>query len=377
VLKKARRRTGIRNNSEGEEDANGRKRRPKSSIPSVVADAASIGGLGAVIVDEETGEFDVAFDFIPPSPSSVLDNAVEGDGSARAQDSDGSTNGKVAVNGASAPDRRNGKKTPPASTYSPPLVVPEASLHEALVVASPANAKKAKPAKMSTSMEVLKSDVSAAFSLPPPPLPFSLPKLDTQQKALLLSGDRVQFQSEMGNEGSGFVVLDVQAPESVVWDCLLDFKSYPETIPTVQNVFIEDDERERGGGKLDYGKAGTSRAMFTLSKKLRLKVSVVHKYRTHPCGDYLIFELNKKSTNFVLNKAKGVWYTESKAEGLQPGSTRIWLLAELKVSRILPRMIVDYAARKAFPRATTWIKPHVETAASLWLRPDEEKTDGT
>jgi len=123
------------------------------------------------------------------------------------------------------------------------------------------------------------------------------------------------------------------------------------------------------GGNLDYGVSGTSRAAFTLSKKFKLRVSVVHEYRTHPLGDYLIFTLDKRSQNFVLNKAKGVWYTESEGEGLAPGNTRVWLLAELKVSRILPRMIVDYAAKKAMPRATNWIKPHVETAASLWLKP--------
>jgi len=363
VLKKARRRTGIRNNSEGEDEV--RKSSRKSSIPSVVAEAASIGGLGAVIVNEETGQVDVAFDYIRPARRESY--GVEEDANQQDSNTTASANGK-AINGASKK-----KKTSPASTYSAPVVVPEPFPDEALVVASPINATKKTGSKnISTSIAVLSSDVSAAFSLPPPPLPFSLPKLNQEQKALLLSGERVQFQSEMGNEGSGFVVLDVKAPESVVWNCLLDFKSYPETIPTVQNVIIEDGERGSNSGRLDFGKSGTSRATFTLSKKLRLKVSVVHKYKTHPCGDHLIFELDKRSQNFVLNKAKGVWYTESKADGLEPGSTRIWLLAELKVSRILPRMIVDYAARKAFPRATTWIKPHVETAASLWLKPGEK-----
>ena len=50
------------------------------------------------------------------------------------------------------------------------------------------------------------------------------------------------------------------------------------------------------------------------------------------------------------------------------GITRVWLLCELKVSNMLPIWIVDYAARKAMPRATTWLKPQVEAAASLWLR---------
>jgi len=43
------------------------------------------------------------------------------------------------------------------------------------------------------------------------------------------------------------------------------------------------------------------------------------------------------------------------------------------VSNLLPIWIVDYAARKAMPRATTWLKPQVEAAASLWLRESLEK----
>ena len=40
---------------------------------------------------------------------------------------------------------------------------------------------------------------------------------------------------------------------------------------------------------------------------------------------------------------------------------------------MLPIWIVDYAARKAMPRATTWLNPQVEAAASLWLRKSLEE----
>lgn len=53
------------------------------------------------------------------------------------------------------------------------------------------------------------------------------------------------------------------------------------------------------------------------------------------------------------------------------GITRVWLLCELKVSRALPSFIVDYAAKRAMPRATTWLKPQVEAAADLWLKHTE------
>jgi hypothetical protein len=50
----------------------------------------------------------------------------------------------------------------------------------------------------------------------------------------------------------------------------------------------------------------------------------------------------------------------------------VWLLCEVKVSRALPSWITDYAAKRAMPRATTWLKPQVETAASLWLKKKQE-----
>jgi len=46
----------------------------------------------------------------------------------------------------------------------------------------------------------------------------------------------------------------------------------------------------------------------------------------------------------------------------------VWLLCELRVSKLLPTWITDYAAKRAMPRATTWLKPQVEAAAKLWLK---------
>lgn len=51
------------------------------------------------------------------------------------------------------------------------------------------------------------------------------------------------------------------------------------------------------------------------------------------------------------------------------GWTRVYLLCEVQISRALPTFIVDYAADRAMPRATTWLKPHVEEAARNWHNP--------
>lgn len=342
VLQKAKKRTGISNNSD--------RTRPLSSPPkppspqSVIAEAASIGGLGAVIIDEE-GTIDVALDY---SPSVSLRNSTETDITSETTDQRSITS------------RRKPQKRAPASTYSPPPVKITTG-PEDLLSSSNSSSTAATPI---SERDAFTGDVSAAFSLPPPPLPFTLPKLTPEQTRQVNAGERVQFQSDMKREGSGFVVVDVKAPARVVWDCLLDFESYPETIPTVRSVEIS----KKDVSNLKNGVPSETSAAFSLSK-FRLRVAAIHKYRPHPLGDHMIFTLDPSCTNLVLQKAKGVWYTEENVDGRE-GITRVWLLCELKVSNMLPMWIVDYAAKKAMPRATSWLKPQVEAAASLWLRKD-------
>ena len=268
-------------------------------------------------------------------------------------------------------------KSKPASTYSG-VVKPDPSPGDDLI---PSNTKRSKSLSV---IDALSGDASAAFSMPPPPLPFTLPDITAEQRKMLVNGERIQYQSDMGREGSGYVVLDVNAPSAVVWDCLLDFYAYPNTIPTVrdvqmftnthlkQDLYSEeavDREKYEDGtlATLKHGVPSVTRASFSLSK-FRLKIAAIHKYRPHPAGDYMIFTLDPSCTNVVLKNAKGVWHTESNPDGRGEDYTRVWLLCELSVSNLLPQWITDYAAKRAMPRATTWIKPHVEAAAELWLK---------
>ena len=204
------------------------------------------------------------------------------------------------------------------------------------------------------------------------PLPFKLPKLTEQQRKLLLAGERIQEQSKMGREGSGYVVLDVKAPPYVVWECLLDFEAYPEYISTVKRMsmftnthltssYLSEKPELPGTSRemRHYGTASISRASFVLSK-FQLKIAAVHKYQPHPDGHFMEFTLDPACKNVVLKDAKGIWYTQSNPDGLGEDVTRVWLLCELKVSRVLPTMIVDYVAERAMPRATNWLRPRVE-----------------
>ncbi|GMH79727.1 hypothetical protein TL16_g08245 [Triparma laevis f. inornata] len=236
--------------------------------------------------------------------------------------------------------------------------------------------------EQATERDAFEGDFSAAFSMPTSPLPFKLPGLTEEQRGALRNGERIQEQKNMKREGKGYVVMDVKASENNVWNVLLDFASYPNNIPTVRTMTmftntkiklpytaeseIPPDFLNGRLAELKYGLPSVTRAKFVLSK-FRLNIAAIHKYRPHPKGHYMVFTLDPANTNMVLKSAKGVWHTQEAPEGRE-GYTRVWLLCEVKVSRALPPFITDYAARRAMPRATQWLRPCVEAASQLWLR---------
>ena len=287
VLAKAKSRTGISNSSseEARDQDDGRKAlfrkiKTQQTASSIVADAASIGGLG-------DGSVDVALEYqtLATTPRTIV----------------------------------NGVKDP-ASTMSP-VIKNNRNPEEVLVMSdSPQREKRFSTAEV----DAIRSDVPAAYA---DPLPFTLPTLTQSQKIRLEGGERIQEQSKMGGEGSGYVVLDVKAPPYVVWECLLDFESYPTTIPTVRDVRFFSSENLKSGYFAEkpidpstgrelrrYGSPSTTRAAFILSK-FRLNIAAIHNYRPHPDGHYMDFTLDPECTNVVLQSAKGIWHTQTNPDG--------------------------------------------------------------
>jgi hypothetical protein len=286
ALAKAKSRTGINNSSdnhENEDKSNSiqplySKIKTQQTASNVIANAASIGGLG----DENDDSVELAYDYqrVPIPPRTVRD---------------------------------------PASTMSP-VIKNNKNPEDVLVL------RNSPPRRPVTTAEVdaIRSDIPAAYA---DPLPFTLPVLSSLQKQRLAAGERVQEQSKMGGEGSGYVVLDVQAPPFVVWECLLDFESYPTTIPTVRDVRFFSSENLKSGYIAEkpidpstgrelrhYGTPSTTRAAFILSK-FRLNIAAIHNYRPHPDGHYMVFTLDPECTNVVLQSAKGIWYTQTNPDG--------------------------------------------------------------
>ncbi len=339
VLKKAKKRTGIENSSFKEEDEDSGSTQIKTTLTAsnVIADAASIGGLGAVVLDEDSGAVGVALDYVAAPDINGKADFKSANGSRNSTQNEVNGSKVVAspskINGTSQKTSETNKKTKAASTYSESYKVPS-NPEDSIAAVSDSSSSKA----TSPELDSLRGDLSGAFSLPPPPLPFTLPTLTDEQAELLRNGERVQKQSDMGREGEGFVVLDVNARADAVWDVLLDFDSYPTTIPTVRGIemytstHLSDDlnsetpipssEKKGKLAKLKHGIPSITRAAFILSK-FRLRIAAIHKYRPHPEGDYMIFTLDPASTNIVLKHAKGIWHTQSNPDG--KGEVRIIL----------------------------------------------------
>ena len=186
-------------------------------------------------------------------------------------------------------------------------------------------------------------------------LPLPLPTLTTAQIQALEAGEIVMEQAEMGRQGSGFVVQDVDVTDpAAVWNVLLDFERYTERIHTVRSTQVRETvTTQSGDGNLvhvpraTFGIPSTTRASFEVSK-FHLQISCILRYR--PALNYMELTLDSALQNSALQKAKGVWYTQPVVvNNGRTKKTRVWLLCDLELSPWLPKFIVDCAAASAMP----------------------------
>lgn len=182
--------------------------------------------------------------------------------------------------------------------------------------------------------------------------PAALPRLTRENIGALKRGETVEGQQRSGAHGGGFLVQDVRGTPEAVWSLLTDYERYDQIIGTVRSSSV------RAGSTPQC-----ARATFTLSKFL-LEVSVLHIF-DEP-RQMLKFSLDAASTNYILKEAEGLWFIDTAADGLKPGHVRVWFQASVRVSRLVPASIVDYAANRALRRATSWL-PDAVAAAPLTL----------
>jgi len=171
-----------------------------------------------------------------------------------------------------------------------------------------------------------------------------LPELSDKDLALLARGERVQRQMRDGRVGTGMVVQDVEADIPLVFAVLTDIDRYPERISTVRKAVTY-----KTGNRL-------KKTQFQISK-FRLQVNT--ELRCLQQQNMLEFTIDPERPAPFLEDATGFWFLEDVSSGAET-RTRVWLVAGIACSALLPTAIVDYAASKALPRATTWVKPVME-----------------
>ena len=196
------------------------------------------------------------------------------------------------------------------------------------------------------------STPTTPVSAVPTSLPFALPTLTPSQRHALVRNEIVMHQSEMGRQGQGFMVQDIECNEETVWNTLLDFESYTEHIHTVRSATVNSDATTSTTQQRTYGSPSITKASFDVSK-FRFTIGALLDYR--PEQNYMELSLDNGFQNNALQHAKGVWHTQK----LENNKTRVWLMCDLTVSSLLPSFIVNQAAQSAMPRASSWLRPTI------------------
>lgn len=176
-----------------------------------------------------------------------------------------------------------------------------------------------------------------------PSSPVELPFLTKFDLLALQNGERVQKQSRTGRSGYGYVVVDVDAHPDMVFEALSQIGKYKDMIPTVRSVSL-------------YGKSEGKISAELFLSRFYLKINVIHTILENQRIVKFCLDINRP--NFVMRKAEGYWFVESLKNGNQEEKSRVYLSANIIASRLVPTLIVDYAASRALPRATKWLQTY-------------------
>ncbi|CAM9918887.1 unnamed protein product [Choristocarpus tenellus] len=193
------------------------------------------------------------------------------------------------------------------------------------------------------------------LSAPPGRFRPPLPVLSSQDIAALQAGERVQKQTRNRGAGSGMVVVDVRADPDLVINFLTSYDRYTEMIDTVRDCQV-------------FSKRGDTTKVEVTVSRFRLHIRVLMSLLRDK--NMIKFELDPECTKAgkaVLREATGFFFVESPPDRSE-GYSRVWLSAKVDVNRFVPGAIVDYAAGRALPRASNWIKPVCEAAQRKRLR---------
>lgn len=210
-------------------------------------------------------------------------------------------------------------------------------------------------------------------------LPFKLPLLSKEQRQILKSGRAIEEISSTKrklssdcSKRSDFVVVDIDAPASVIWQYLLDFESYPLFISKVKDAKILNRTRENKH-RIAF------QTEFLITSR-RIKAHITHKYTKCADGDdYMSFSLDSSSGKSksssklpgIVQAAKGIWYTHQ----ITPYKTRTWMICNIQGFSFLPKWMLQNATQRFMPMAAKWVKPNAEMRYNSLQLTNENRDD--
>lgn len=145
----------------------------------------------------------------------------------------------------------------------------------------------------------------------------------------------------------GWVIQDIQAPSTAVWEQILDFARYEEKVPdTIESQVYQQEESSDG--------SQTIFTRFQAGNKI-MKLNFFVKARHEPFNNRLIWTLDSSQPNDIVASI-GCWYVLP----IDAHSSRVYYKQVLSLFPRMPAFLKSAISGRSAAGATAWVKKHSE-----------------
>ena len=170
----------------------------------------------------------------------------------------------------------------------------------------------------------------------------NLPYLDSDEMARVHSGHLFFKPYRDGLSNKAFAVLLVNAPESVVWEKILDFTNYPRMVDDVQSVSLYAATKNNYKVEIKVGIG-----FITLTTCLH------HVYT--PQTHRLTWTLDKEKPSLMGENA-GFWVVSPRDDE----TCIVYYSISIKLKAWVPAWVNEFVSSQGIPRAVVWLKREAE-----------------
>lgn len=163
----------------------------------------------------------------------------------------------------------------------------------------------------------------------------------------LRGGESILRQEKGSNGGRGVAIQYINAPESTVWDTILDYSNYPKMVDDVVKCSVY--ERSNSGGQ-------DLRYVEMISSVWGFKFGLYTTNTVNKSNGYMHWALDRRKESDV-NDLIGYWRVEQISSN--PPVTRVDHSTEMVVTGV-PDFIANYLTQDALVSGTAWVKKYAE-----------------